>query len=217
MAPPWSPLVCILTLLQSRGLLTLAPLLPSSPSNTPLAKQTLVFYPWGPFPSPVPLADFSASALLSFSALRHIKCAPKISPPAPVYVLYAFGPPLLLSYAPSPHPPHQKIIVPLLSLTPHKNSPLVIHLLQKRGCQGCDLLSTWLGRSHQPPPLPPLRPRLPASLPLPPSTILPNKMSIIAKHGAPEPRMSDDSLPGIKHLSALWEGCPRTTTVVFQR
>jgi hypothetical protein len=30
-----------------------------------------------------------------------------------------------------------------------------------------------------------------------------NKMSIIAKHGAPEPRISDDSLPGIHHLSRM--------------
>jgi hypothetical protein len=30
-----------------------------------------------------------------------------------------------------------------------------------------------------------------------------NKMSIIAKHGAPEPRISDDSLPGIQHLSRM--------------
>ena len=28
-----------------------------------------------------------------------------------------------------------------------------------------------------------------------------NNMSIIAKHGAPEPRISDDSLPGTQHLS----------------
>jgi hypothetical protein len=28
-----------------------------------------------------------------------------------------------------------------------------------------------------------------------------NKMSIIAEHGAPEPRISDDSLPGTQHLS----------------
>jgi hypothetical protein len=39
-------------------------------------------------------------------------------------------------------------------------------------------------------------------------------MSIIAKHGAPEPRMSDDSLPGIQHKSdegeaegADWDEC----------
>ena len=30
-----------------------------------------------------------------------------------------------------------------------------------------------------------------------------NNMSIIAKHGAPEPRISDDSLPGIQHLSRM--------------
>jgi hypothetical protein len=30
-----------------------------------------------------------------------------------------------------------------------------------------------------------------------------NKTSIIAKHGAPEPRISDDSLPGIQHLSRM--------------
>jgi hypothetical protein len=28
-----------------------------------------------------------------------------------------------------------------------------------------------------------------------------SNMSIIAKRGAPEPRISDDSLPGIQHLS----------------
>jgi hypothetical protein len=28
-------------------------------------------------------------------------------------------------------------------------------------------------------------------------------MSIIAKHGAPEPRISDDSLLGIQHLSRM--------------
>jgi hypothetical protein len=30
-----------------------------------------------------------------------------------------------------------------------------------------------------------------------------NKMSIIAKHGPPEPRMGDDSLQGIQHLSRM--------------
>jgi hypothetical protein len=30
-----------------------------------------------------------------------------------------------------------------------------------------------------------------------------NKISIIAKHGAPELRMSDGSLPGIQHLSRM--------------
>ena len=29
--------------------------------------------------------------------------------------------------------------------------------------------------------------------------VLGNKMSIVAKHGAPEPHISDDSLPGIQH------------------
>jgi hypothetical protein len=30
-----------------------------------------------------------------------------------------------------------------------------------------------------------------------------NKMSIIAKHGDPEPRISDNSLSGIRHLSRM--------------
>jgi hypothetical protein len=43
-----------------------------------------------------------------------------------------------------------------------------------------------------------------------------NIVSTIAKHGAPEPRISDDSLPGIQHLSRMrvkWKGLTGTSAM----